>query len=130
MKLCKEIEVLIWKFWWGQNGDRRSTYSARCEKYFWPKELGGLGSAKIQRCTPSYTSVAPIFSIILIIYYTRFSKQSISLKVTFWNCIFKIRYVIQDKTLWTIGDHIWKDRWLPQPNNHWVISPVPHTHTE
>lgn len=41
--LCKDIEVMIWKFWWGQRGDRRKIHWTKWDTLCRPKKEGGLG---------------------------------------------------------------------------------------
>ena len=43
MGLCQDIEMLIWKFWWGQMGDRRKILWKKWEVLCKPKFKGGLG---------------------------------------------------------------------------------------
>ena len=41
--LCKDIESLIQKFWWGYRGEQRKTHWVAWNKLFLPKCQGGLG---------------------------------------------------------------------------------------
>nr|XP_023923650.1 uncharacterized protein LOC112035044 [Quercus suber] len=41
--LCKEIEMMIQKFWWGQRGDRRKVHWKNWETLSKPKMEGGMG---------------------------------------------------------------------------------------
>ena len=41
--LCKDIEMLIRKFWWEQRGDRRKIHWTKWEVLCEPKSEGGLG---------------------------------------------------------------------------------------
>ena len=41
--LCNEIEVLIKKFWWGQQGDRRKVHWLKWEEMTKSKMVGGMG---------------------------------------------------------------------------------------
>ena len=41
--LCNEIDVLIKKFWWGQQGDRRKIHWVRWEEMTKSKPIGGMG---------------------------------------------------------------------------------------
>ena len=41
--LCNEIEVLIKKFWWGQQSDRRKVHRVKWEEMTKSKMVGGMG---------------------------------------------------------------------------------------
>ena len=41
--LCKDIEVMIQKFWWGQRGDRRKVHWNNWDTLCKPKDEEGLG---------------------------------------------------------------------------------------
>ena len=41
--LCNEIEVLIKKFWWVQQGDRRKVHWLKWEEMTKSKMVGGMG---------------------------------------------------------------------------------------
>ena len=41
--LCKEIEGLIWRFWWGQSGERRKIHWVRWGELCKPKGEGVMG---------------------------------------------------------------------------------------
>lgn len=43
LSLCNEIEVLIRKFWWGQQGDKRKIYWVKWEEMTKSKLVGGMG---------------------------------------------------------------------------------------
>ena len=46
--LCKDIESLICKFWWGYIGDQRKTHWMAWNKLCLPKFQGGLGFCEIE----------------------------------------------------------------------------------
>ena len=41
--LCRDIEILIWKFWWGERRERRKIHWKNWETLYKPKKEGGLG---------------------------------------------------------------------------------------
>ena len=47
--LCKEIEGIIRRFWWGQNSDKRKIHWLRWEKLCNSKGKGGLGFRDLQK---------------------------------------------------------------------------------
>lgn len=46
--LCKDIEVLIRKFWWGYKGESRKPHWVGWKKLCLPKCQGGLGFKEIE----------------------------------------------------------------------------------
>ena len=47
--LCRDIEMLIWKFWWGQREDRRKIHWKKWETLCKPKKEGGLGFKELAK---------------------------------------------------------------------------------
>ena len=47
--LCNEIEVMIRKFWWGQQGDRRKVHRVKWQKLCKPKNKGGMGFRELEK---------------------------------------------------------------------------------
>ena len=47
--LCHEIETMIRKFWWGQQGTRRHIHWVKWSKMCRPKSLGGMGFRELQK---------------------------------------------------------------------------------
>ena len=47
--LCKDIESLIRRFWWGQRGDQRKIHWLKWEKLCQPKGMRGLGFRELQK---------------------------------------------------------------------------------
>lgn len=51
--LVKELEVLIWKLWWGYNGDNRKVHWVRWKKLCEVKEIRGIGFKEIEKVNDS-----------------------------------------------------------------------------
>ena len=47
--LLKELEVLIWKFWWGYSGGSRKVHWMKWERLCEAKEVRGLGFKEIEK---------------------------------------------------------------------------------
>ena len=43
LSLCRELEQLMCKFWWGSQENQRKIHWIDWEKMCWPKEAGGIG---------------------------------------------------------------------------------------
>ena len=54
--LVKELEVLIRKFWWGNNGDNRKVHWVKWDRLCEAKEVGGLGFKEIEKFNDSFLS--------------------------------------------------------------------------
>jgi hypothetical protein len=49
VKLCKDIEGVIRRFWWGQKNDQRKIHWISWDKLCQPKGRGGLGFKELQK---------------------------------------------------------------------------------
>lgn len=47
--LIKEIEIMIWKFWWGYSGENRKVHWVKWERLCLVKEFGGMGFKEIEK---------------------------------------------------------------------------------
>lgn len=75
--LCKDIESLIQKFWWGYRDNARKIHWMRWKKLCLPKTHGGLGIKDLEQFKfgGSSTTLTPL---------TRFSKPTTSQIAPFW----------------------------------------------
>ena len=47
--LCRDIEILIKKFWWGQRNERRKIHWKNWETLCQPKQEGGMGFKELNK---------------------------------------------------------------------------------
>jgi ribonuclease HI len=139
--LCKEIEGLIRRFWWGQKGDERKIHWLRWEKLCQPKSMGGLGFRELQKF--NIALLAKQFwrlmqckdSLIFKVFSAKFFptgnilEASTKTKGSFaWRSILKAKDLILKGTSWRVGDGtqicIKNTNWLLDEGHRRIISPV------
>ena len=144
--LCKEIEGIIRRFWWGQNTDKRKIHWLRWEKLCFSKGEGGLGFRDIQKF--NIALLAKQFwrlmhcrsSLFFKVFNAKFfpdgniMEASTKTKGSFaWRSILKAKELIQSGLSWRVGDGtkipIKGSNWLLDEGHRRVLSPltnVPH----
>uniref|UniRef100_A0A2N9J5Z6 RNase H type-1 domain-containing protein n=1 Tax=Fagus sylvatica TaxID=28930 RepID=A0A2N9J5Z6_FAGSY len=139
--LCKDIEGLIRRFWWGQKGDERKIHWLRWEKLCQPKSMGGLGFRELQKF--NIALLAKQFwrlmqckdSLIFKVFSAKFFptgnilEASTKTKGSFaWRSILKAKDLILKGTSWRVGDGtqicIKNTNWLLDEGHRRIISPV------
>ena len=138
--LCNDIEVMIRKFWWGQQGDRRKIHWKKWEFLCKPKSKGGLDFRKLGK----FNEVMLAKQVWRLVYdtdslfYKVFKAKYFPTGTIFdakvgsglfaWRSILKARKVILLGARWQIGDgslvKFFKDSWLPGAQSGRVLSPV------
>ena len=129
--LCNEIEVLIKRFWWGQQGDRRKVHWVKWEEMTKSKIEGKMGfrdlamfndsllAKQARRLLHNQDSLfykvfkARFFHNTTIMEASDSRMRSYALKI-----ILVGREVIKRGSRWRIGNgekvNIWQHRWLPR----------------
>ena len=137
--LCHEIKILVWKFWWGQRGDRRKVDWVRWEDLCKHKDQGGMEFKDLARFNEAMLAKlswwllhddnslffrvfkAKIFPNGTILDAKEFASASYT-----WRSILHGRDVILKGALWRVGDgkqiKIWGDNWLPTKCQPKVVS--------
>ena len=137
--LCHEIEILVWKFWWRQRGDRRKVHWVRWEDLCKHKDQGGMEFKDLARFNEAMLAKlswwllhddnslffrvfkAKIFPNGTILDAKEFASASYT-----WRSILHGRDVILKGALWRVGDgkqiKIWGDNWLPTKYQPKVVS--------
>ena len=137
--LCKDIETMIWKFWWGQRGDRRKVHWNNWDTLCRPKKDGGMGfkdlckfnnamlAKQVWRLVHDKDSLSyKVFKTKLFPNSTIFEAKSTNGSYA-WRSILKARKVISLGAKWRVGDgrciQIYGDNWVPGEGSGKVISP-------
>ena len=137
--LCKDIEAMIRKFWWGQGENRKLhwiNWSTLCDS----KSVGGLGFRDIQRFNNAMLAkqVWRLFhqrdTLLFRVFSAKYFPNGnifdapIHPKCSYaWKSILQAREVIQHGAVWRVGNghliDIWNHRWLSEHTPGLVMSP-------
>lgn len=127
--LCRDIEMLIKKFWWGQHGKQQKIHWKNWEALCKPKMEGGLGfkelitfndamlpkqTRRLSHDTSSlfYRAFKAKYFPTSTIFYAKQKSGSYA-----WKSILRARKVVLMGAKWRVGDgqsiNVFKDSWLP-----------------
>nr|XP_023879969.1 uncharacterized protein LOC111992340 [Quercus suber] len=128
MGLCKDIEMQIRKFWWGERGGQRKIHWKSWEILCKPKAEGGMGFKDLVRFNEAMLAKqiwrlqtdknSLMFKVFSTKYFPTGSVfEAKSKKGSFaWQSILKARHVIEEGMLWRVGDgsqiQVFKDSWI------------------
>ena len=138
--LCKDIEAMIRKFWWGQ-GENRKIHWVNWKTMCASKLVGGMGFHDIQKFNNAMLGkqVWCLFHRRDTLLYKVFSAKyfphgnildaPIHPKCSYaWRSILQAREVVLKGAVWRIGDRkgidIWDQKWLPDLAYNKVVSPI------
>ncbi|KAK9984665.1 hypothetical protein SO802_034190 [Lithocarpus litseifolius] len=102
--LCKDIEMQIRKFWWGERGGQRKIHWKNWETLCKPKSDEGIGFKDLVFSAKYFPSGS--------IFDAKIAKGSYA-----WQSILKTRTVVEKGMMWRIGDgnriRVFYDNWIP-----------------
>ena len=140
--LCNEIEVLIKKFWWVQQGDRREVHWLKWEEMTKSKMVGGMGFRDLAMFNDSLLAkqawrlLHNKTSLFYKVFKARFFPNTTIMEATdsrmgsyAWKSTLIGRDIIQRGSRWRVGNgekiNIWQHRWLPRKHPpHLPICPI------
>ena len=115
--LCKDIEMLIRKFWWGYKSESRKTHWVRWKKLCLPKCQGGLGFKDIENFNLAmlgkqvwrllHNQHSLFYKVFKAKYFPNGSILDDSVKVNgsyVWQSILRARRVVRMGRRWRIED--------------------------
>ena len=136
--LCRDIEMLIRKFWWRQRGERRKIHWQNWETLCKPKKEGGLGFKELVKFNDAmlakqvwrliHDKSSLFYRVFKLKYFPNgnifYAKQSSGSFV--WKSILRVRKVISMGAKWRIEDglsiSVFSDNWIPGALGRRVIS--------
>jgi hypothetical protein len=136
--LCKEINSIMQRFWWGHKENDRKIHWMSWEKLGRSKAQGGLGFRDLvcfnlallakQGWRIIQNPEGLVATILKAKYYPHFLEAKEGSRPSLaWRSILAANDLLKEGLIWRIGDGksvaIWGDRWLPKPTSYKVQSP-------
>ena len=139
--LCHEIEAMVKKFFWGQQGDKRKIHWVKWSELTKPKIEGGLGFRDLALFNDSLlakqawrllqnedTLFYRIFKARFFPHCSFMKAKELEFGSYVWKSILKGREVIQIGARFQVGNgksiKIWQHHWLPIKHPPLVMSPI------
>ncbi|GAU17808.1 hypothetical protein TSUD_171970 [Trifolium subterraneum] len=141
--LCNQMEIMICRFWWGSNVDKRKIHWVSWKKTCKQKKGGGMGFRDLKAFNEallakqgwriltkpnslmSRTLKAKYFPHHSFFQAKKWTRPSYS-----WKSIHQARWILKKGCFWIVGNgqhiNIWEDRWInPQVGNTiWTTKPT------
>ena len=139
--LCNKIEVMTWKFWWGQRREKRKIHQLKGSEMTKSKIEGGMGFRDLALHNDSLLAkqvwrlLQDQSSLFCKVFKPRFFPNCTIMEAVesscgsyAWKSILHGRDVIKRGACWRIGIgqkvQIWQHTWLPFKPPTRVLSPV------
>jgi exonuclease III/ribonuclease HI len=139
--LCKEINSVMSKFWWGHKNDDNKVAWMSWSKIGWSKERGGLGFRDLEwfnlallakqgwRIIKNPDSLSSKILKEKYFPHTSFLDAHLGRQPSFiWRSFWNARCLLEAGLVWRVGDGknigIWTDRWVPAAPGGFLQSPV------
>lgn len=139
VSLCKDIEAMVRKFWWGNGGGKKILWvkwSSLCSS----KSIGGMGFQDFQKFNNTLLAkqvwclIHNRDSFLLKVFSAKYFPQGNILEATIhpkcsyaWQSILQAQEVIEKGAILRVGDgkliDVWRHKWLPNLNHSKIISP-------
>jgi ribonuclease HI len=138
--LCKELNSLMQKFWWGHKENTSKIHWMSWDKMGFAKSKGGMGFRELssfnkallaKQCWRLLQEPDSLVARIMKAKYFRnvaFMDVSLCKRPSFaFRSICSARELLKEGLVWRIGNgedvNIWGDKWLPTPSTYAVQSP-------
>ncbi len=128
---CDDLQRMVARFWWGQQGSERKLHWVKWESLCWAKKEGGLGFRNLHRFNIALLakqgwrlldSPQTLFSRVFKAKYfpsTSFLHAKPGHKPSYlWSSILSAQNLLRSNSKWSIGNGhsigVWTDYWLPR----------------
>ena len=139
--LCKELNSLTGKFWWGQKDRERKMAWISWERLCTPKVEGGMGFRDLKAFNLAllakqwWRMQQNPESLVHRVLKAKYFPNSVACEAELgsrssyvWRSLWNAKKVVDRGSRWCIGNgervRIWKDRWIPSLELFTVTSPV------
>ncbi|XP_059668809.1 uncharacterized protein LOC132313890 [Cornus florida] len=141
-KTCDTLQQKMMRFWWSGSEDLTHSHWIKWDSLCQQKKDGGLGFKDLRSFNMALLSkltlrlfkgdTSLLFQSLKAKYFHNCSFLDSHCKTTaswIWRGIHACIPIILKGTKWSISDgsliKYWEDPWLPDPNNHFISTPVP-----
>ncbi|XP_042974742.1 uncharacterized protein LOC122306380 [Carya illinoinensis] len=139
-RLCKDINVMLSKFWWGKQKEGKGIVWRKWEGLSVQKRYGGMGFRDIESFNTALLAkqgwrlIKYPSSLAAVMYREKYFKNRSFLEAKLgaqpslvWRSIWYARNLLKEGLRWRVGDgkdiKIWGSKWLPKPISYAIQSP-------
>ncbi|XP_042969115.1 uncharacterized protein LOC122301804 [Carya illinoinensis] len=140
-RLCKEIVVVMAKFWWGHMQNDRRIHWRGWSRMGDSKKRGGLGFRELESFNKAmlakqvWRMLNNPSSLVARVMKEKYFKRENLLEARLgrgpsliWRSLWSSMSLIKSGLIWQVGRgnkiKVWKDKWIPSSSFHMVSSPV------
>ncbi|XP_042988614.1 uncharacterized protein LOC122316144 [Carya illinoinensis] len=136
-RLCKDINGMFSKFWWGKQQEGREMIWRKWERLSVQIGKWGMGFRDLESFNTALLAKQgwrilkyPLNLVAIIFREKYFKKESFmeaklgSQPFLIWRIIWSARNLLKEGLRWRVGDEIWGSKWVPSPISYAVQSPV------
>ncbi|XP_040998224.1 uncharacterized protein LOC121244278 [Juglans microcarpa x Juglans regia] len=141
ISLCKELNSLYSKFWWGHKENSKKIHWWSWERLGVQKARGGMGFRDVEcfnaamLAKQGWRMIKNSSSLVAQVYRDKYFKNSEFLKAKLginpsyiWRSVLSARDLLKEGLQWRVGNGnnigIWGEKWLPTPISKCVQSPM------